>query len=444
MATNNGNGRRADRLKSWKEIAAFFDADERTVRRWENRGLPVRRVPGGARATVYAEVGELQAWLAGRTKAAPGAPDPAADPRAGEPSRRRWTLSGAAALIVAGVIALAVSRTAPAGDQARVHEPPQEAVDLYVEASYDWQRRTPDRIRRAIELFGRAIARDPEYAEAYAGLANAHIAARKYSAATEAEAYPRAKAAAERAVELDPNLAEAQTALAFINFYWEWDWSQALRRYRRAIELDPRAALARHSYGMALMHSGDIEGALAQVTAAQRLDPQSRTIRADRGLLLLLAGRTEEGVGLLREMCDEEPSFVSPRFYLAYFHDVPAGDYRSALDHSLVLERLREDRQRVALFEEMERALARGGPRAMLQMRLAGLERLHRQGRESAYVVAGSHALLGHREAALRYLRQAIERREPLALMVRIDPTFRSVRSDPEFRRLAASIGRPA
>ena len=443
----NGNGRRggpaalagqAKRLRSWKEIAAYFGTDERTVKRWEARGLPVQRVPGGARTTVYADVGELERWLSGRKDQA--APSPAV----GEANRRRWWPAlGALLLLSGGASAVLLLRDGSEAAAPARHQPPQRAVDLFTAATYQSERATPDSMRRAIGLYGQAIAEDPAYAEAYAGLASAYIRLRVFAAVSEAEAYPRAKAAAERALELDPGLAQAHAAMGFVSFYSDWNFERGLHHFGEAARLDPRSAAGRYEYGIALLHSGDFAAALREIEAAQRLDPRRRGILANRGFTLYLLGRRDEGMALIRQVAADDPDYMPPHHFLSLIH-FAEGDWRAGLDEGEIVARLRQDRGRLALIAEGRRALERGGGEAMLRVGLAGQIRRHAAGQEPAYVVAEFHALLGERDQALRYLRQSVAAREPLALTMRLDPLLRNLRGDPEFQQLAAQVGRPS
>jgi tetratricopeptide (TPR) repeat protein len=438
MTSANGRDRRSERLRSWKEIAAFFGTDERTVRRWQERGLPVHRVPGGARPTIYADASELEQWFSGRKE------EPAPLPQAAGARRRLWAAVAAGLLVVAGISAFALVRGAGPEETAAParHEPPQKAVDLYTAGAYQAERATPESLRRSIGLYGQAIAEDPAYAEAFAGLARAYIRLRQFAAVSEADAYPRAKAAAERAIELNPNLSQAHAAMGFVSFYSDWDFARGLHHFGEAARLDPRSATGRYQHGMARLHAGDFAAALRELEAAQRLDPRSRGILADKGFVLYLLDRREEGIALIRQIAADDPDYMMPHHYLMLIH-FAEGDHRAGLAQAEIVARMRQDSDRLALAGPARRALDEGGGEAMLRAVLAGQQRLHAAGREPAYVLAETHALLGERAEALRYLRQSIAAREPLALTMRIDPMLRNLHGDPEFRRLAARVGRP-
>lgn len=442
-ARTEGSSHRAGRLKSWKEIAAFFGTDERTVRRWATgRGLPVNRIPGGAGSTVYAEIAELERWMSGPRE---GAKDAGAHPlvSSAAPRSGRAPLVALLALLLAGsaLTALAGGNVLSGAEESR-HQPSQRALDLHLAATYQWERRTPASLDRAVSLFGQAIAEDPAFAEAYTGLANAYLLMREYSGMPDSEAYPRAQAAAERALHLDDRLSDAHAANAFVTFYWTWDLDRALGEFQRAIALDRRSARARHWYATALLHAAAFEKALEEIEAAQRLDPTSHAILADKGLVLLTMGRREEGMALLRQVAAAEPGFLSPHVYMARFYLVD-GNYRAWLGEARIAARLSGDQARLAVLDEAERALQAGGGKAVLRTLLADQKRHFERGGVGAYALANTYALIGDRNAALRHIEVAAKAREPAVLGLLADPMLASVRKEPAFRRLAGRIGMP-
>jgi cytochrome c-type biogenesis protein CcmH/NrfG len=427
-----GEGRR---LKSWKEIAAFFGADERTVKRWEaKRGLPVRRIPG-ARATVYADAAELERWLSLSGAA------PAAEPGPAPRFRRPLAAAGAflALLLLAG---LGLGLRHPAGASARpVHNVAPAVADLYLAGLYNFERRSPESLGRARALFGAAIARDPDYADAYAGLANTWLLLREYAGIPDSEAYPRAREAADRALALDASSADGQAARAFVTFYWERDFDEGLAGFRRAIALDPRSARAHHWYATALFHAGRSGEALDQIDQAQRLEPQSHAVLADKGLILSANGRGAEAIALLRQIEASEPEYMSPHAYLAIIL-LAARDYPAFLAEERIAARLLGDSSRAEIAETAARGLARGGPPAMLRAMLLCQRRLYAAGRIHAYGLAATYALAGDRDAAMKTLALSIRNREPDLVSLREDGRFATLRASAEFRRLAVDVGR--
>jgi tetratricopeptide (TPR) repeat protein len=431
MALNGNGGGRTGRLKSWKEIAAYFGADERTVKRWESkRGLPVHRLPGGSKSTIYAEIAELEQWLMGE-------PAPPAPP----PGRGRVWVAAAAILLLAllGGGGLMLRGVAPAAPPAH-HQPSQEIADLYFAGRYNFERRTPESLNRAVQLFGEAIRRDPQYAEAYAGLANCHLLLREYAGVPDAVAYARARAAAEQALALDDNLADAHAALAFVSFFYDRNFAAGLAGFQRAIALDPSASGARHWYATALFHAGDLPAALDQINAAQRLDPQSHAILADKALILSSAGQTNSAVALLRQMEAADPDYLSPHAYLAGIH-MAQGDYPGYLAEERTAARLTGSADRESIVAAAERGYAAGGAPAMFEAMLARQQALYAAGREHAFDLAATYALAGRRDAAMRALEVAVRDRDPYLVGMRIDSRLDALHGDPAFRRMALSVG---
>jgi Tfp pilus assembly protein PilF len=320
------------RLGSWKEIAEFFDSDESTARRWEKeRGLPIHRVPGGVGTKVFAYTAELSQWL--KHPSAEREPPSEAIPSelpvsSGWPTRHTIILTGMA---IAAVIILAVGldkRFSPAvlvgdrgamGVSAEAHRVGRnaEATAFYRAGLYEWQTRTPVGLTRAVDDFTQAIVHDPGYAEAYAGLANCYNLLREFSSMPPEQAYPRARAAAERAIALNPSLGDAHADLAFVDFYWSRDIAGARREFQRALALDPRSAMAHHWYATFLMTIREFPRALREIDTAQALDSESTAILADKGLILFNNGKSNDAVVLLLQLEQAEPAFPSTHVYLA-------------------------------------------------------------------------------------------------------------------------------
>lgn len=471
--TGDEEGRRLD---SWKEIAVFFGRDERTVKRWERqRGLPVRRVPGGQRSRVFAYAQELDQWLKGcppepdgRTAApvaaeaslaalpggldaapplVPGAPlaEPVPPERAPPgPARLRPralpALLTAAALCLAGGVGIFLAF--PAEFRSVHHVPPKEARDLALAATFLWEKRTPESLREAVTGFERAIALDPLYAKAYSGLANTYNLLRQYSVMPPAEAYPLAERAARKAIELDPADADAQSALAFVEFYWLRRVDEGMRRFGTARDLDPSSPKIRHWQANALLHLGRFPEALEAIEGAQQLDPASRSILASKGLILFSAGRVAQARSLLTDLARAEPDFQAPPTYLGYL-DLADGNYAGYLDHLTALAGMMHDPDRLAVATAGRRGLAGGGLPRMAEAMLAEERRLLSEGRGFAYNMARLEAIVGRPNRAVENLGLALERREQYIMSLNVDPAFRSMRGNAAYRRLVADVGLP-
>ena len=327
-------GQNGRRLKTWKEIAAFFGCDERTVRRWEETcGLPVRRVPNSPRSAVFAYEGELRAWL-NDERSRKADPPPVIGETQGSNSRlplfkvsgvTRWLTAAAIVVAFAGALGALWYLRSDSGPGAR-RVPPPEAEKFYREGLYGWQSRTPAGLISAVDDFTQAIVRDPQYAQAYAGLAACYDLLREYTAMPPDYAFPRAKAAAERAIALDPSWSDAHAALAFADFYWAHDTATAQREFQKALALAPGDATVHHWYATFLMNLRQFQRALAEIDKAQDIDSASTSILADKGVILFYAGRTDEAMSLLHQVEETEPQFASPHSYLATIYRATGDD----------------------------------------------------------------------------------------------------------------------
>jgi Tfp pilus assembly protein PilF len=190
-----------------------------------------------------------------------------------------------------------------------------EAYDLYLKGRYFWNKRTPEGFEEAIKYFQQAIAKDPDYARAYAGLADCYALLPGYTMTIpQTEALPKARAAALKALQLDERLAEAHTSMALIAENYDWDWQTAEKEYRRAIELNPNYATAHHWYAEYLTWNGRFDEALRESERARQLDPLSLIIAADNAMIFYYSrqyDRAEKGFNAVLEM---EPTF--PRAHM--------------------------------------------------------------------------------------------------------------------------------
>jgi tetratricopeptide (TPR) repeat protein len=447
------------RLDSWKEIAFFFARDERTVKRWEKeRGLPVHRLPGGSRARVFAYKEELERWMrstppeaaieeSGSSDLPPGDDEAIALPPVaaqGEESQgRRWPWLLAGCVLLAGLAWLLwwrhpAARFAVSPQvKASVHAVNPEAEELYLSGRYYWNRRTPADLNKAVDLFTQAIVRDPNYAQAYVGLADCYNLLREFSAMKDQDAYPRALAAAKKAVELDDNSAEAHASLGFVTYYWGWDPVRAEAEFRRAIALDPYYVAAHHWYATFLMATGRFEDSAREFDAAQKLDPASTAILADKGLLLECERRYDESEALLKQIESSQPDFFSAHWYLSWLY-FDKKDYPSYLAEARQAALLSHDARKLAIVRAAERGFREHGEQGLLEGELAAQKKLWAAGEVPAFQVAQTAALLGRKEEAFEYLRKAYERHDPSFPTIVTDHALAGLRQEPEFQNLLA------
>jgi Tfp pilus assembly protein PilF len=475
------------RLDSWKEIASFFRRDERTVKRWEKeRGLPVHRLQGSATGRVYAYSDELLRWMKSpvSAEAVASAMEPAEADRdsSGVEASQAAALTEAAstqgevnlrrratdkvgparkgrrygALVLVGVLVAAgwflylrgvwlrpvrpdtsAGKPIPAG-----HTTDPEARDFYLKGRYEWDKRTPESLNKAVDYFTQAIVHDPNYAQAYVGLADCYNLLREFSAMQPEEAYPRALAAAKKAVELDDSSADAHTSLAFATFYGSFDAAGAEREFRRALTLNPSDARAHHWYATFLYAEGRYPEALGQIEMAQQLDPASTAVLADKGLILLYAGPREQGVALLKQLESTEPAFVSTYRYLqdAALMDK---DYPAYLEAGAKAARLRHDPREVAMVNTEAKGFARGQRQGMFESLLEEQQKLYAEGHLSMYDLSSTYGYLGNKAMALEYLQRAYDHHEFGLTSIRNNLAFVDLHGDPAFRKLVVQVGLP-
>jgi tetratricopeptide (TPR) repeat protein len=500
VGSNASTSRR--RLDSWKEIASFFGRDERTVNRWEKElGLPVHRLPG-TKGRVYAFADELSAWLATprndgaalpeQKPPSPSDPEmsngrftviiggnpssdiasPADAPAPAEPfsmqrsslpyGRSGWLLAAVVVMLIG--LALVLFRHPSAGIdsdkdgrsnagsnpqgttravvQASSHAHNPEAEQLYLRGRYYWNKRTPDDLNKAVDYFVQAIVHDPNYAPAYVGLADCYNLLREYTVMPASEAYPRAFAAAQKAVELDDQSSAAHASLAFVLFFGKWDVAGAEEEFRRAIDLDPNNAVAHHWYANYLLTVRRLPEAVTEIERAQALDTASTSILADKGNILFHSGRRDEAITLLKQMEVTEPGFRSPHLYLKHIY-LAEGDYPNFLAESKEDALAVHDNSASAITTAAEKGFAAGGAKEMLESMLAVQKKYYAQGSVSPIFVAQTYALLGNKSQALQYLKIAYDRRDELMLSVESYPAFSALHDEPAYRDLLTRMNLP-
>jgi DNA-binding winged helix-turn-helix (wHTH) protein/Tfp pilus assembly protein PilF len=433
-----------DALGDPAENPIFIETIERRGYRWI---APTSGVPTPSTVTLLASdarEAELEP-AASSSVSSVAAPDRLVSPPAFSSRKLIYAALVLALLLVAGIMLFGLHGIKAAGNSphsaanAGLHPANQEAKDLYLQGRYYWNKRTPDDLQKAVDYFTQAIVHDPGYSDAYVGLADCYNLLREYSAMKSSEAYPRALAAARKAVELDDKSSQAHASLAFVSFWGMWDAATADREFRRAIELDPNNANAHHWYSPVLGTMGRYTEALTEIERAQALDPTSKSVLADKGILLYEMGRRQEALDLLRQMEKAEPEFVSPPRYLARIY-LNMGDYPNYLVELRKSAVLSHDSAALLVASAAEKGYAAGGAHAMFENIRSEQQKLYDQGKFSPLALAGTCALEGNKRDALKYLKIAYDQREDDVVGIAGNHLFDNLHDDPEMQRILAGV----
>ena len=316
-----------------------------------------------------------------------------------------------------------------------------EAYELYLKGRFFWTRRTPDAIDKAIDYFERAIASDPEYALAYAGLADAYIILGLQSALLggrrPTDTFPKAQTAVVKALQLDHALAEAHTSLGHIKFSYQWDWNGAEECFITSTGLNPHYAHGRNAYAIALMFSGRIEEALTQITEARRLDPLSTIINTTCGWLLYYAHRPDDAIVQLRNTIEKDPHSALAHHRLGLALEAK-GLYDEAVNEFATAQHLSGNGPLATASRAYVDALCgrREQGEAALQQLLAASKTQY----VAAPYIAEIYVALGDYERAFSWLEQGVDERSGAIAALRVNPRLDPIRDIPRFRTLLRRI----
>jgi TolB-like protein/DNA-binding winged helix-turn-helix (wHTH) protein/Tfp pilus assembly protein PilF len=315
-----------------------------------------------------------------------------------------------------------------------------EAYRLYLLGRYHWNKRTSEGFKKAVENFEQAISIDPNYALAYSGVADSYILIGYFGALPMREAMPKAKRAAERALEIDGSIAEAHASLANIAAWYEWDTAASEREFRKAIEVNPNYPTAHHWYGLFLAATKRFDEAVQELKIAQSFDPTSLIINSDLGYTYYLARRYDEAIEQCNRTLEMDGNFELAHYEagLAY---VEKGNYDTALAEFGRATSLDNKPQALAMIGY---TYARAGKRPDAERALGELEMLSKQRFVPPNAMAIIHAALGNNDKALAFLEKDYDLRSSNIFELGVDPRMDGLRGDPRFQALLFRITRQA
>jgi len=311
-----------------------------------------------------------------------------------------------------------------------------EAYGLYLKGRNAWNKRTGDALLQAIDFFQQAIAIDPNYGSAYAGIADCYNMLVVYGRLQPKEGFPKAKDAAAKALEIDESLAEAHTSMAFIKFRWDWDRAATEREFQTAIKLKPTYAPAHQWYSSYLVAVERFDEAIAEAKRTEELEPLSFVASSHLGWIYYLSGQNDKAIEQCKKILEMDPSSFPARRYLGLAYE-SKGMYPEAINEFQTGVKLSGSPLMLALLGH---AYAASGRRAEAEQVLADLQLLPKERYVSPYTVAAIYTGLGDNESAYKWLEKAVEERDIWLMNLKVDPVFAKLRSNKKFSELLARI----
>ena len=317
-----------------------------------------------------------------------------------------------------------------------------QSYENYLKGRYYWNKRSQEGLTKAINYFQVAIEKDPNYALAYAGLADCYsiIGSAIVGTVPAAEVAPKARAAALKSLELDNTLAEAHTSLATVRFNYDWDWNSAASGFRRAVELNPSYATAYQRNSLYLMSMGRTTESIAEMNRAHDLDPLSTSTNFSLGSRLYMAREYDQAIEQLRNTIDMDPDFLLPHLVLGQ-----AYEQKKAYDQAITELRRAADisQNSPPALAALARTYAVAGRTTEARNLLDQLMRQSKKQYVSPFYVAIVYAGLGEKEQALDWLEKAYGDHSNAIVFLKVDPQLDTLRSNPRFHELQRKLRLP-
>jgi TolB-like protein/Flp pilus assembly protein TadD len=343
---------------------------------------------------------------------------------------------------VAGEVARRISIELSPEDRAHLlggrREVDPAGFDAYVRGRYYWNKRGPADLQRAVEEFRRAIDVDPTFGAAYAGLADAYAQIGYLNLVPPGDAFPKAKAAANQAIKLAPELAEPHASLGFVHMYFDWDFAASEREFKRAIALDPNSVTAHHFYSVLLTAMLRAEEARHEIERARLLDPLSSLIAADAGFEMYYDRRYDAAEAALKEAIASNPKGPVARFWLARTYQA-----QRRYDAALAEYHAVGDGMGATAMAGLGHLYGQMGRKADALQILQRFDAMKAKGFVSAYGSALVSVGLGDRQQTLAWLQRAYDERSNWMVWLLKDPRWDRMRGDPAFEAIVERVGFP-
>jgi serine/threonine-protein kinase len=318
------------------------------------------------------------------------------------------------------------------------HTENTEAYQLYLKGRYFWNKRTQEGLRKGMEFFRQAIDLDPNYALAYAGLADSYSFLGLHRVVAPREILPQAKAAAQKALAIDDSLAEAHTSLAYVKMIYDWDWLATEKEYKRSLKLNPNDALTHSYYAQYLSALGRLDEAIQEIKRAQELDPLSSIINSLVAYMFLLSRRYDETLEHIRKALILDPDFFWAHTGLGWLYE-QKGQFQEAIAaHDKAVQLTKGT---MGTLAASGRAHALSGNAEEAERVIRELMDESRQSYVVPFDIATIYAGLGRNDEAFAWLDKAYEARYGWLIWLNVEPRWDGLRSDPRFADLVRRIG---
>ena len=341
---------------------------------------------------------------------------------------------------VAEQIARALALELLPGEQAALAQalPTSPAAhEAYLRGRYYWNKRTPEALKKAVEYFQRAVEQDPGYALAYAGVADSYAVMASWNLLPPDEGYPKAKAAARKALEIDDTLAEAHALLAIVAKEYDWNFSGAERGFKKALQLNPGYATAHQWYAEYLAAMGRHEEAIAEIERAEELDPLSLIINAIAGYVCYFASEYDQAIDHCQKALELDPNFATAHYFIGWVYE-RKGMYGEAIAE---LQKARTLSGNIDFLAVLGHAYAVSGRTKQARKILDEVKAFSERAYVSPYVLALIYMGLGEKDQAFAWLETAFTERAINLVVLKVDPRYDGLRDDPRFNDLLRRIG---